>query len=86
MLAAIMHEPASYTENGVEYVGTRLELLVRTITIAAAKGNLKARSLHEQLSGHCERAGQVLPMGVLITQGKMSQDEWVAKYGGSQDS
>jgi len=85
MLAAMMFEPATYMENGREYMSTRLELLVRTISIAVAKGNPKARSLHDQLSGHCDRAGQVLPLGVLITPGKMSLDEWVAKYGGGPD-
>lgn len=85
MLSAIMHEPASYTENEVEYVATRLELLVRTITIATAKGNHKALRVHEQLSGYCDRSGQVLPMGVLITPGRLNEDDWVAKYGGGPD-
>lgn len=83
MLAAIMFEPATYTENGVEYVSTRLELLVRTISIATAKGNHKARHLHDLLSGYCDTAGRTLPISVLITQGKMSEDDWVMQYRGS---
>lgn len=81
MFAAIMFEPASYSEDGVKYSATKLELLVRIVSIQRAKGNAKAADLHDQLSGHLDSADEAVPRGIFIRPRKLTQEAWMAKYG-----
>lgn len=85
MFAAIMFEPASYSEGGVKYSGTKLELLVRTISIQRARGNAKAADLHDHLSGHFDSAEEAVPRGLFISERKLTEEAWMAKYGHNAD-
>ena len=85
IIAKIMFEITSYREGGKSKEATKLELLLRVIQTKAAKGDMAALKLYEQLIGGSEDEEEQQPSGVLIAGRKMTEEEWEAKYGRAED-